>query len=89
MEERHRRREEELVTQLQQKDVELEQKNADISRLQGQTKRNADISKQAPVPVCYYAVTYKHFAALHVLTTGVYTEIILVITSTGSYQRKL
>ena len=53
MEESHRQ----LVTQLQQKDVELEQKNADISRLhlfvQGQVQRNADISGQAHVPVCY------------------------------------
>ena len=41
MEESHRRREEELLTQLRRKDVELEQKNAIISRL----RRNTDLSR--------------------------------------------
>ena len=47
MEESHRQ----LLTELQQKDVELEQKYADISRLLGQVQTNADISKQTPVRV--------------------------------------
>ena len=55
MEERHRLRERELLTQLQQKDAELDQKNADISRLRRQVLRNADISKQSTeASVQYY-----------------------------------
>ena len=52
MEVSHRQREGELLTQLQQKDVELEQKSADISRIQRQIQWSADISKhptEAPV----------------------------------------
>ena len=41
MEESHRQREGELLTQLRHKDIELEQKIADISRLRG----NADICR--------------------------------------------
>ena len=53
MEERHRQREGELLSQLQQKDIELERKNAEISRLQ----RSADISKLQDIVKVRYSST--------------------------------
>ena len=64
-------RERELLAQLQRKEAELEQRNADITRLQRQVQRNADISKHSgevdPVRVVCILLNYTGVKSVSVL----------------------